>query len=227
MNIHLILSDKIQEFAVFKLLEDRNYQVSCTQSGTSDSGNFLSNEGSGILISEVEYLSGLTRTDVENLCNEHPRMILMGKMNHLYGVFEFINGIVAAFVCERDNIDSFFKAIKEVQNRQIYLSREVKAFLKRSSIERQEGLFEKELDRPFTLTELKIMNEIGAGVKSGKIAEKLYISMNTVNNHRKNIANKLSFVKELSVVKFCVENQSSIKTLIGINTHKEWLKGII
>ena len=57
-----------------------------------------------------------------------------------------------------------------------------------------------------TKTELMILKRIAEGKSSKEIANELFISYKTVENHRTNMSNKLNLKGSLSLVKFAIKN---------------------
>lgn len=59
----------------------------------------------------------------------------------------------------------------------------------------------------FTERELEIIKLTAEGFKAREIAETLYISPKTVNNHKQNIQNKYPFDSMMSVILYCLNNR--------------------
>ncbi|WP_435353284.1 response regulator [Emticicia sp. SJ17W-69] len=62
--------------------------------------------------------------------------------------------------------------------------------------------------KQFSLTprEVEIIRMIKTGLSTGEIAEKLFLGLETVKTHRKNIYFKLSITKSTELIKFALEN---------------------
>jgi DNA-binding NarL/FixJ family response regulator len=62
--------------------------------------------------------------------------------------------------------------------------------------------------KQFSLTprEVEIIRMIKDGLSTGEIAEKLFLGLETVKTHRKNIYYKLSITKSTELIKFALEN---------------------
>lgn len=61
-----------------------------------------------------------------------------------------------------------------------------------------------------TKTELNILRMIADGLTSKDIADELFISFKTVENHRSNISGKLGIKGAHSLLKFALKNKSSL-----------------
>ncbi len=66
--------------------------------------------------------------------------------------------------------------------------------------------FEKENECPFTRRELEIIVELSKGLSSKEIAEKLHLSSNTVDTHRRRIISKTELKSTAQVVNYCKQN---------------------
>ncbi len=59
---------------------------------------------------------------------------------------------------------------------------------------------------PLTKREKEILTHIAEGLTNGQIAEKLFISVDTVDSHRKNLHTKLNVKNTATLIRFAVEN---------------------
>jgi DNA-binding NarL/FixJ family response regulator len=64
--------------------------------------------------------------------------------------------------------------------------------------------------KSLTISEKRILRRISENRTSQDIAEELFISIKTVDNHRSNMANKLRLKGHLSLLKFCLNFKSII-----------------
>jgi DNA-binding NarL/FixJ family response regulator len=87
----------------------------------------------------------------------------------------------AGYVFKSASLEEFSKALNTVAEGATFYSEEV---MKRM-VESKEGGLDGLTDR-----ELEIVRLISSGLKSSEIAKQLYISVNTVETHRKNIFSK-------------------------------------
>jgi DNA-binding CsgD family transcriptional regulator len=58
----------------------------------------------------------------------------------------------------------------------------------------------------FTKREIEVIYLIARGVKSQTVADRLFVSIETIKTHRKNILRKIREVnKEISLLEFCIQ----------------------
>ncbi|MBU6341720.1 MAG: response regulator transcription factor [Bacteroidetes bacterium] len=104
--------------------------------------------------------------------------------------------------------DELFWAIEEVINGHTFLGNGVALIDMRMAQNADTAQPDKRFARKHGLTrrEMEIMRYIGQALKNKDIAEKLYISDQTVSVHRKNIMRKLQVNNTASLIKIAFEN---------------------
>ncbi|HMR56427.1 MAG TPA: response regulator transcription factor, partial [Cyclobacteriaceae bacterium] len=93
------------------------------------------------------------------------------------------------YILKNTGKENLIEAIKTIQSGENYLGKEVSetllnGFMKNNALAKQ--LPEKLSDR-----ELEVLESIASGLTTQEIGEKLFISKNTVETHRKNLLYKL------------------------------------
>ncbi|MDQ3194397.1 MAG: LuxR C-terminal-related transcriptional regulator, partial [Bacteroidota bacterium] len=105
-------------------------------------------------------------------------------------------------------VNDIIKCIFSVYEDNYYISPSVSNFL----IDRRKKLSELKNNNPrllnLTLAEKRILKFIAENKTSKEIADVLFVSYRTIENHRANISNKLNLKGSHSLVKFAIENKS-------------------
>ena len=126
----------------------------------------------------------------KRLSKTHPSVKILGLS--MYNDKDYITDILKAgargYVLKNTGKDSLLNAIATLQCGSTYLSDEVSKTLLSSFMKSQTGdqLIEKLSDR-----EREVLDCIASGLTTHEIADKLFISKNTVETHRKNLLYKL------------------------------------
>ena len=126
----------------------------------------------------------------KKLSKTHPQVKILGLS--MYNDKDYITDILKAgargYVLKNTGKDSLMNAIATLQSGSTYLSEEVSKTLLSSFMKSQTGdqLNEKLSDR-----EREVLDCIASGLTTHEIADKLFISKNTVETHRKNLLYKL------------------------------------
>ncbi len=131
---------------------------------------------------------------------------------------EYLNQIIRSgakgFVLKNTDKEELLDAVKTVSSGENFFSKDISKLIIENYIrsaketDKDEGY--KEV--PLTKREIEILKLIAEGHSNQEIANKLYISYNTVDTHRKNIMHKLSIKNTAGLVRYAIE-----KGLISLN----------
>lgn len=94
------------------------------------------------------------------------------------------------YVNKQESAETVLSAIRRVLSGKVYLSPQITQRLLDRSVGCQPKLYA-EISDQLTDRELEIFRLIGEAVPTGAIAERLFISVNTIETHRQNIKKKL------------------------------------
>lgn len=107
-------------------------------------------------------------------------------------------------------VNDIVECIYKVYQGNYYISPTISNFV----VTRRERMKKFENDNPtidnLTKSELNILRMIADGKTSKDIADELFISFKTVENHRSNISNKLGLKGAHSLLKFALNNKSTL-----------------
>jgi len=131
---------------------------------------------------------------------------------------EYLNQIIRSgakgFVLKNTDKEELLDAVKTVSSGENFFSKDISKLIIENYIRSA-----KETDKndgynevPLTKREIEILKLIAEGNSNQEIANKLYISYNTVDTHRKNIMHKLSIKNTAGLVRYAIE-----KGLISLN----------
>ncbi|GGE58124.1 LuxR family two component transcriptional regulator [Pedobacter psychrotolerans] len=109
---------------------------------------------------------------------------------------------VKAFIQKDTDAENLFKIIEGIQCGEKYFT-PVRTVPQSSANYNIEDHFQK--SHNLTSREMEILTLIGDDYTSQQIAEKLFISLNTVDTHRKNMAQKLNVTGKSGLLKFAIE----------------------
>jgi len=111
---------------------------------------------------------------------------------------------VKAFIQKDTDAETLFKIITGLQQGEKYFQK-VKPDVQPSSIFDDGDHFQK--SHNLTAREMEILKLISEDYTSQQIAQKLFIALNTVDTHRKNMAQKLNVTGKAGLLKFAFENK--------------------
>ncbi|SDG04325.1 DNA-binding response regulator, NarL/FixJ family, contains REC and HTH domains [Pedobacter terrae] len=111
---------------------------------------------------------------------------------------------VRAFIQKDTNAETLFEIIIGIQQGEEYFQK-AKSDPPASSVFNDGDHFQK--SHNLTAREMEILKLISEDYSSQQIAQKLFIALNTVDTHRKNMAQKLNVTGKAGLLKFALENK--------------------
>lgn len=131
---------------------------------------------------------------------------------------EYLNQIIRSgakgFVLKNTDKEELLDAVKTVAGGENFFSKDISKLIIENYIRSAKDTDKNEgyKEVPLTKREIEILKYIAEGNSNQEIANKLYISYNTVDTHRKNIMHKLSIKNTAGLVRYAIE-----KGLINLN----------
>jgi DNA-binding NarL/FixJ family response regulator len=117
---------------------------------------------------------------------------------------------VKGYVLKESAVIDIVNSIKTVANGRYFLSPSISEHLVTRSDRARLLMKKKPQLENLTKTERKVMRMISENKTSKEIGEELNTSFRTVENHRSNICNKLEIHGSHALLKFAIENKSSL-----------------
>ncbi len=166
----------------------------------------------GVLILDLNLpgVSGLQLA--QQICDEGLQVkIIALTMHNEEAMFnDVMDAGVHGYMLKESAVDSILDGITMVAAGEYYISPTLTSYLVNRH-RRREALREQHPDLDLlTPTERKILKLVSQDRTSKQIAEQLFISEKTVQNHRMNICNKLHLHGSNGLLKFAIENRSNL-----------------
>lgn len=155
-----------------------------------------------ILDLEMPKLSGLDVCRKVLAEKNNTKFIVLTSHKEIKFYTEAMNLGVLGYLHKEKAIAELLECIATVQKGNTYTSKDLLKTLISSS-ENEHSII-----KNLTSTEKLILKLITQGNTSAQIASEIFISVNTVDNHRSNIAKKLNLEGKNSLVKFALENKT-------------------
>ncbi|MEO8448049.1 MAG: response regulator transcription factor [bacterium] len=154
-------------------------------------------------------MPGLTGLQVLKNLNQQETKVIFLTMYAEEDIFdEAMNLGIKGYVLKDSAVNDIIECIHTVMNDNYYISPSVSNFL----INRRKKLNVLRNNNPnlqnLTITEKKVLKFISENKTSKEIANVLFLSPRTIENHRANISSKLDLRGSHSLVKFAIENKT-------------------
>lgn len=212
MNEKLLLiadDHPLMRSGIKQVIESQTEFTNVIEAETGDQALELIKENKpAVAILDIQ-MPGLTGLQIaELLRNENGKtdIILLTMLNDKKVFLRALDLGVKGYLLKDSSETEIAGAIKKVAEGGYYLSPELSGFLvKGSRPQNEENVF-----NGLTGTELKIVGLISELKSNSEIADELFISKRTVENHKVNISKKLNLESSKALLKFVVENKDSI-----------------
>lgn len=184
-----------------------NVMVAGTIADSRNVIHFLENNSVDIVIIDLHMpkISGIDL--VLRIKNEFPliRTLLLTMAEDASSIREAIKAGVNGYVLKKSGKDDLEKAIKAIMSGKKYFSEEIIIELASSS---QDDLNQNNPKTILHLTgrEIDVLRLIAQEFSTNQIAEKLFISVPTVETHRRNLMQKLGVKSAIGMVKFAIRH---------------------
>lgn len=188
------------------LSEQPNFKVIGTASNGKEILHLLNNQLPDILILDLNMpvLDGeIASEKIRQLFPSVKIMVL--SMYHTAKLVTKLEGLgVKAYIQKDTDAETLFKIIAALHKGEKYFQK-IKSDVQQSSIFDDSDHFQK--SHNLTAREMEILKLISDDYTSQQIAQKLFIALNTVDTHRKNMAQKLNVSGKAGLLKFALENK--------------------
>jgi DNA-binding NarL/FixJ family response regulator len=143
---------------------------------------------------------------VKHLRAEHPHLALLVLSVHNESVYgpRALRAGAQGYVMKREADDVFLQAIHKVLAGEVYVSPALAGSLLYRVVFHNDGDGKPQI-ASLSDRELEVLDLIGQGMPSREIAEKLHISVKTVETHRLHIKEKLGLPHASEVVRFAIQ----------------------
>lgn len=189
------------------LHDEQNIHITDTAHSGTAAMQSLSEHETDILVTDISMpemdgieLIRLARKKYPNL-----KTLVLSTHNDAEILAQLIKLNVNGYLLKNAEKEELMVAIESIYNGQNYFSAEVKnEFINKTF----ESVGKKTTDIPkLSRRELEILKLIVEEYTTSEVAQKLFISQNTVNTHRKNLLAKLDVKNTAGLVKYALENK--------------------
>ncbi|MBN2747267.1 MAG: response regulator transcription factor [Bacteroidales bacterium] len=152
-------------------------------------------------------LSGIETTKI--LMEKYPQLKIIILSMHLNDDFvcNSVRAGAKGYLPKDIRKDELLKAIEAVYQGDTYFTKEVNEVLMQSLLNRNQEDLESEKLKALTKREIEIITLVGEGLINKEIANRLSISVRTVDAHKSNIMHKLELKSNVEIVKFAIKHQ--------------------
>lgn len=164
--------------------------------------DFIQENRTDIVLLDIVLSDGSGLNFCQLIKQKSPKTIVIGISNQTERsiIFRFLENGGNGYILKNADADEIIQCIDNAINRGVALSKEVQGIMLSSA----SNSFE--LPR-LTKREQQVLESIAIGNTSAEIAEKLFISIITVETHRRNLLQKFKAKNMIELVKIATENK--------------------
>ncbi len=113
---------------------------------------------------------------------------------------------IQGYVLKNASLDELLQALKAVQDGGSYFSKDIHIGDRDEDFRNTITIEDKQIDEILSRRELEVLRLICKEFSNAEIADKLFLSVSTVETHRKNLIAKLGVNNTVGLVKFALRN---------------------
>ena len=113
---------------------------------------------------------------------------------------------IQGYVLKNASLEELLQALKAVQDGGTYYSKDIHIGDRDEDFRNTITIEDKQIDEILSRRELEVLRLICKEYSNAEIADKLFLSVSTVETHRKNLIAKLGVNKTVGLVKFALRN---------------------
>lgn len=168
---------------------------------------FLETTEVDLIISDfhIPYLSGVDLTLRVRSIYPHIKVLLLTMAEDAPHIREAIKAGVNGYILKKSGKEELEKAIEKIMSGKKYYSEEVIEELAASD-ETDLNNNQPDTIQQLTEREIEILRLIALEFSSSEIADKLFISVSTVETHRRNLFQKLNVKSAIGLVKYAIKH---------------------
>lgn len=154
-------------------------------------------------------ISGIELTKI--ITSQYPsiRILVLSMYTNQEFIFNAIKAGAKGYLPKNITRDELLEAIREIHKGNEYFSKDVSSIILKSYLKqvKDPDRFDSIQEEKLTNRELEILRFVAEGYSNQLIADKLFISVRTVESHKNHIMQKLELTTTVDLVKYALKNK--------------------
>lgn len=134
------------------------------------------------------------------------KIIIVGQNYEVHVIRKLFTKGIRSYLDQDSSYEEFLKCVKTLHQGNVYICEYAKEQMV-NFLSNDNKKYTRCNKEPITKREMEVLKLVCDGLSSKDIADKLFISVNTVETHRKRILMKLNVKNTVGVVKYAMENK--------------------
>lgn len=209
IKILLVDDHKVVREGLKRMLEEQaDFIIAGEAQNGKEALEYLKKEAIDIVITDLKMpeMSGIELT--EKIKNYFPDIKVL--VLSMFDDEEFVRSIIQVeaegYLLKSADEREIVRAVRHVANSGTYYAREILVIMANLNDKKTNASEEQQLIQSLSNRELEVLKLICQELSSKDIAEKLFLSKDTVDGHRKRILKKLAIKNSISLIRFALRN---------------------
>ena len=211
--IKIILTDdhQIVRDGIKAMLSDvEGIQIIAQAGSGKELFDLLKTKNADVIILDIE-LPDMSGIDIcRQVTQEYPdtRILILSMYTGEEFIFKAISEGAKGYLPKNTNREELVMAIKSVSENREYFSPVISGIMLKSYIQKAKSRNTNAIDlTDLSKREIEILRMLAEGYQNTEIAEKLFISIRTVESHKSHVMQKLEIHTTVELVKFAIRNK--------------------
>jgi len=202
---HLIVRDGLKAL----LKEESEFLIVGASDGHINMANFIEAKPDIVLMDiSLGEKTGIELTKELLLHTTGAKIIMLSMLNTEELVLNAIEAGAKGYLPKSTSKDEMINAIKEVYKGNTYFHSEIaEVMIKSMLLKKKNDMLDLPCVNCLSKREIQIIELFAQGFTNQEIADKLFISIRTVESHKTHIMQKLGFKSSVEMVKFAIKNK--------------------
>jgi DNA-binding NarL/FixJ family response regulator len=212
IKIALVDDHQIVRDGIRALLESmNNIEVISEASSAKEFFDNIKYVQPDILITDISMpeISGIELTKMinENEKTRNIKVLILSMFTNEDFIFNAIKAGAKGYLPKNTNRNELYEAIKTIYNGEEYFSESISNIILKSYIRKAKSYEQTEKKETLSARETEILKLFAQGLSNQEIADKLFISIRTVESHKNHIMQKLELKSTVDLIKFAIKNK--------------------
>lgn len=185
---------------------EQDLEVVGEAAGAAEALNVIEKEKPDLVMVDISLKdgSGIELIKQIKIRNKHVKMLVSSMHDELLFAERVIRAGALGYIQKEEATEQVIKAIRQVLRGKMYLSERMSDRMLHSVVS-GDGTSEQSPIESLSNRELEVFELIGEGLTTRKIAQRLHLSVKTIETHRDNIKRKLSLDTNVELIRRAVQ----------------------
>jgi DNA-binding NarL/FixJ family response regulator len=204
---HQIVRDGIK--ALLESLD--NVQVIGEASNVAELLVKLETSHPDIIVTDIS-MPDISGIELTKIINENPdyngiKVLILSMFTNEDFIFNAIKAGAKGYLPKNTTRRELFDAVNTIYNGDEYFSESISNIILKSYIKKAQGDEQADKKEALSVRETEILKHFAEGMANQEIADKLFISIRTVESHKNHIMQKLELKSTVDLIKFAIKNK--------------------